>query len=54
MNDVWNGMFKDWIECYSSIECLVINGIINQDKALELASHLLAKIIETVRSEVEL
>lgn len=51
--NVWHRIFKDWINCYKSIECISKSVIIDEEKIQELNNILLKEIIETIRSELE-
>ena len=54
MNEkVWKNIFKKYIQCYESIECLRDNHIIEPDDSIELKRNLLDDIIETFKQEVE-
>lgn len=53
MNEVWQRIFKDYIESYNAIETLKKNEILNEDDYQELKICLLEDIIITFKSEVE-
>ena len=52
MNEVWQRIFKDYIESYKAIETLKRNCILEEDYT-KLKMHLLDEIIETFKSEIE-
>ena len=52
MNNVWERIFKEWIEMYEAIDTLQ-NSLIEDEVAAELRCKLLDEIIETCKTEVE-
>ena len=53
MNEVWKNIFKDWVECYHSIEIIEKHSITDGDVLEDLKKSLLEDIICTCKGELE-
>lgn len=53
IDQVWKNIFREYVECYKSIQTLSRNGILDDEEKAVHEHNLLFNLVETMRSEVE-
>lgn len=52
MDNTWRNIFRDFVECYESIEILASNCILVGEDCENARENLLASIIDAMRKEI--
>lgn len=49
----WHNIFREYVECYKSIQTLSRNGILDDEEKAVHEHNLLFNLVETMKTEIE-